>query len=145
MYLFETVGPDDEATRAIIATFRPFIQQRPISFKHIASLCDDPDISTNWKTQVTNIRSSVNSFLDAHPNNIEGQGEPIPTRWVILDVFIYGHILHVDDKKKRELYENWQSQEFYFLLLVTELNTILVNLCRAIFQIAAITRAELAE
>ncbi len=142
--LIEAVGPDNEATIAMIATFRPFIQQKPISFRSITSLCDDPGLSEDWKTQVTSIRSAVNSYLDSHPNIIEAPGEPLPTRRVILDTFIYGDILHIDDKRKREIYERWQSQDFYFLLLITEFNSILLNICRAIFQIAAITKAELA-
>jgi hypothetical protein len=78
--LIETVGPDNEATKAMIATFRPFIQQKPISFYSIASHCDDPGLSVSWKTQITNIRSTVNSYLDSNPNIIEAPSEQLPTR-----------------------------------------------------------------
>jgi hypothetical protein len=143
--LIEAVGPDNEATKALIATFRPFIQQKPISFKSITSFCEDPDVSEDWKTQITTIRSAVNTYLDSHPNIIVEPGEQLPIRREILDTFIYGDILHIDDRRKREIYERWQSQDFYGLLLITEFNSILLNVCRAIFHIAAITKVELAK
>ncbi|HAV76374.1 MAG TPA: hypothetical protein DCX53_03370 [Anaerolineae bacterium] len=141
--LIDAVGPDNEATKAMIATFRPFLQQKPISFSSIVSLCDDPDLSEEWKTQVTSVQSAVNSYLDSHPAIISAPGEPLPIRRTILDTFIYGKILHIDDKKKREIYERWQSQDFYFLLLITEFNSILLNLSRAILGIAKLSKDEL--
>ncbi len=143
--VIDAIGPDNEATKAMIATFRPFLQQRPISFRSIASLCDDPDLSPDWKAQITSIRTEVNSYLDSAPAIISAPGEPMPTRRTILDTFIYGDILHIDDDKKREIYERWQSQDFYFLLLITEFNSILLNLSRAILRIAKLSKDELAK
>ena len=118
--LIEAAGPDDDATKAMIATFRPFIQQRPISFGSIVELCDDPGLSSEWKSRVVPIRNTVNSYLDNQVVIVEPPGELLLTRRVILDIFMYGKILHVDDDKKRRIYEQWQSDKFFFLLLTTE-------------------------
>jgi hypothetical protein len=145
MSLIEAKGPDDDATKAMIATIRPFMGQRPISFGSIVELCDDPGLSSEWKSLVVTNRNDVNSYLDNQVAIVEPPGELLLTRRAILDIFIYGKILHIDDDKKHKIYEKWQSDKFFFLLLTTEFYATLAGLARAVFAIAEISKSELAK
>lgn len=85
----------------------------------------------------------MNIYLDSRPGILIGLGEIFPTRRKILDTFMNGNILHKDNKSKRKIYERWHSENIFGLFISTEFNAILVSMCNAIFQIAAITKAEL--
>ncbi len=142
-WTIEAVGPDDEATHAFMPTVRQFIRDEPISFRSLLKLCDDPDLSDKWKQGFIRIREEVNRYLDSYPDFPFAPGEKPMTRRGLLNVFLDGDIFHVKDEQKRDTFERWSTQEFYFLLLINEFNQILIVLFRAISYIAHLTQQEL--
>lgn len=140
-YVAKTQGPTDNDIYAFVSIARPFLQQKPISFQSMSSICDDPEVSPDWKTEFSHIRNRLNQYLDER--FAEGPQEAIPTRREIFHTFTYGDILHIDDAKKRKKLKEWESRGFDFLILVTEFNLILVALLNLIMQVAQLCEREL--
>jgi hypothetical protein len=135
----EYKGPDTESIEAFILTFRFFIQQKErISIRSLMQICDDPDISDVWKDKFQQIRTALNAFLDETPP----APEKIPTNRGIMDVFIYGHLAHEEQEKKRQ-YDEWRAQPDKFLFFNHQFNIILAGVLHMISFLLYWTEEEL--
>jgi hypothetical protein len=124
----EYKGPDAESIDAFILTFRFFIQDKDrISFRSLAQVCDDPDISDVWKDKFSQIRTALNEFLNETPP----APEKIPNNRRIMDVFIYGHLAHEDEEKKQQ-FDEWRATPAKFLFFNHQFNLILAEILRMI-------------
>jgi hypothetical protein len=143
-FVIEVVGPDEEGQLAFLPTFRLFVQKsEPISFRALVKLIHDPGLSKNWKTGFAATRDAINRYLDDHPDVPSPSDEPSFTRRDIMNVFISGDVMHVSDKEKRETFERWLANDFFFLFLTNEFNAILLKLYEAIVQILELSEREL--
>lgn len=146
--VIQVIGPNLDEIRSVLTLVRKFCSDEPASFKNLRTLIDDPELSDQWKKGYIDIREKVNGFLDSQNpilvgKNGDEQSEPMPSRREILDIFINGKIFHDKDQNKRNLYDEWKSDNIFFGLLSTELNSILMNLCGAILALAFLSKREL--
>lgn len=146
--VIQVIGPDPDEIRSVSTLIRKFCSDEPTSLKNLNLLIDDPGLSEQWKKGYVDIREKVNSFLDSRNSlligkSCEEKSEPMPTRREIFDIFINGKIFHDKDKNKRNLYNDWKSDDIFFGLIATEMNSILLNLCSAISALSGISKKEL--
>jgi hypothetical protein len=115
-----TTGPDDEAIRAFILTFRMFFRDGDgISFRQMAEVYDDPAVPTRLRDQYHNARAALKDFLDGSPAlgfNVNGE---LLKRDRILDVFLYGRHAHANPKL-RAVYDVWAQIPMMLALLENE-------------------------
>lgn len=122
--VYRNIGDDDwkryPELDGFVTTFRWFLQPEgkdefdislyPSTRNGVAKrpkLLDLANVSDNWKEVVTKAWESGNDFLKLELIDID---EPI-TRWKVLDVFIYGDIVHAT---QRETFKEWQRNPDLF-------------------------------
>jgi len=155
--------PDDDATDALILTFRFFIQENESpSFRWLAkNVMDDDDLSDEWKEDFTRVRDEFNAFLDTgsgyHETVVDPSAPPDPEKgqivgeydWThrqIMEVFIYGGMAHANPTK-RATYERWKSNSIpmAFALFVNIFDHVILTGLNAIAIVCDITERELAK
>lgn len=156
----EQSRPDDDATDALILTFRFFIQKNEApSFRWLAThVLDDPGLSEEWKQEFTAVRDFLNTFLDRQSGYNERVVAPPPAgtsgearlvgeyQWTnrqIMDVFIYGGMAHADPEK-RETYERWKSNALGFPFVQQSFDNIIMTVLNAIARVGYLSERELA-
>jgi len=119
----ERIGPDDEALKAFLLTFRFFVQDNErCSIRNVAAAYERLSVPEERKDLVRKARLDLNDFLDQPTFMKFGQDQVFHRR--ILDVFLYGNLAHSKDDK-REVLESWRAtpglwpimyNEFVFVL-----------------------------
>lgn len=98
----EVTGPDEEAVRAFVLTFRMFFKDGDgISFREMAAIYGSASVPGGDEYQWA--REAINQFLDS-PTMFNVNGERITHRR-LLDVFLYGSGLAHANPDKRAVYE----------------------------------------
>jgi hypothetical protein len=125
-------GPDDEALRAFVLTFRLFIQDNePCSVRNIAHVYERLDVPAERKTLVALARADLNTYLDAATFIAVGKDETRLTRRRIMDVFVYGTLAH-NKKEKRIVLDSWRGALGMWPIIYNELVQIVMR-CLQIF------------
>jgi hypothetical protein len=113
-------GPNHEAIKAFVLTFRLFIQDGDgLSLRRLTEIYDAPGTESELQQEFHQIHDAANARLDETPSlafNINGEAL---TRRRILEVFLYGGLAHLNPDKV-PVYESWRSQPMFFALLQNE-------------------------
>ncbi len=154
--------PDEDATDALILTFRFFIQENETpSFRWLSkNVMDDDGLSDEWKQEFIRVRKELNAFLDrrsdfhetvidaAAPATAGGGrivGEYDWTHRQIMQVFIYGGMAHANPKK-RAIYMRWKNNPMpmFFPFIANMFDHIIMTGLNAIAIACDATERELA-
>ena len=128
--LFVT-GPEPEAVEAFVLTLRFFVQDNEsTSFRKMASLYDELEITQELITQVQEGRAAINAFLDQN-SHMTVHGKTLSNR-EIFEVFLWGGLAHANPAKKR-IFDDWAADDHLFPLMQMAFHDILVELLRFIF------------
>lgn len=137
-------NPTEESIDAFLLTFRLFCQDRDgIAIRILKEeVLEDPEISFKWKEQFKVINNEWDDILNEHvPFVFDGKA---PTHLEVLNVILYGHYAHIDDKHLPQL-EEWNKDPLDFPHYEMDFITTLINLFIKIEEIAKITREELSD
>lgn len=120
-------GPDDDAIKAFVLTFRFFIQDNErCSIHNIAKIYNDElNIACELKNEFNEKRDGINQLLDSY-SILQINKQRVQYR-KILDVFFYGGLAHANEKKK-ELFDSWMRLPLIKGILVSEFHLILGNI-----------------
>ena len=134
--------PTDEQQDAISIHLRVFILDKDnISFRKLAELCDDPEISEKWKTEFKFERKILNNRLDQVA--AESKTDKITHR-DILNMFLFGKISHNNPSDgANKLYQKWITSELAYKDMHNTFHMIIVWLLRAILNISSASKEEL--
>jgi hypothetical protein len=137
--------PDAEARDAFVLTLRFFLlQNEPTSFRALARLLDEPDVSDDWKRAFSTLRSGVNECLATAYGEYEYEGAKHRfSNRTILETFLNGGLVHANDLKAVARYEEWTRQEGLFDMLEFWFISTLQTLFRAIWYLSGICSLEL--
>ncbi|MBN8581428.1 MAG: hypothetical protein J0L96_12215 [Anaerolineae bacterium] len=135
--------PTDEQLEAVVLNLRLFLQNGDgISFRELAKLCEDPDISKYWKDEFIVIRQNLNISLDIEV--VEDSNKGKLTNRDILNMFVFGKLAHKDPKDKHnELYRRWVTSDVEYKILINTFHTVVLSVLSAVFNISLISRKEL--
>lgn len=123
-------GPDDDAIKAFVLTFRFFIQDNErCSIRNIANIYEGLDIPTELINDFKSNRDGINSFL-SNRSMLKLKNENVEFR-KILDVFFYGGLAHANEEKKR-LFDYWMSNIVIKGFFISEFHVILATVFRFI-------------
>ena len=138
------VGPDEEAVSAFLLTLRFFIQDRDrMSFQYLdENVCNDPDLSAEWKQIIKGARVQLHQYLDISVEPIIVYEQP-PTIDEIVKTFIYGNYAHTYRKEYRERYKKWRQNKIMFSSYSMSFHLALLSMLSLIMYISAITEQEL--
>jgi len=126
-------GPDEEATKAFVLTFRFFIQNNErCSIGNIANIYSELPISDEIKNKFNDARSKLNNFLKS--NSILKLNDENISYAKILDIFFYGGLAHANEKKK-EIFDQWMGDPIVKGILINDFNLILGNMLNFILFI----------
>lgn len=139
--------PDEEKGDAALLTFRLFLQQNEdYSFPKIQSLITDLELSEEFRTKMTSAYRAYLELVNQQPVDIKPDffevGE-YPSWGEILNVVLYGSMVHTNDKKKRLKYKNWVRDDIRKFVLLQHFWLIVAEVLRYIFQISDFCREEL--
>ena len=113
----ETNSPPDESLEAFVLTLRFFIQDNEAtSIRNMSKLIAELPISDMIKERVQEGRKNFNSGL-GRPCEIMVDGVHL-TNGEIFDTFIYGHLAHANERKRR-LYGSWASNPIIMGMMST--------------------------
>ncbi|MFN8399317.1 MAG: hypothetical protein U0X74_04820 [Anaerolineales bacterium] len=133
--------PDNEKLDAISTTLRLFFQNKDgISFRKMAELCDDPDISKEWKEEFNFYRNNQNLMFEEIV--IEGDKGKL-TNKEILDMFLYGKLVHNIDDDNHKLYKKWVNNETEYEILYNMFHVVLVRVLTTVLNISSICKKEI--
>ncbi len=148
--------PDEDATQALVLTFRQFIQKDDRnSFRWLANnALDDPGLSEQWRQGFTKMRDELNNWLDS-PSSLRRRYERetvtrgVPamqegqlTKREIMDVFINGDYAH-GEPPKRKTFRRWKANPVWFQMAQFEFDYILMGALPAIWNVARLSDREL--
>lgn len=140
----EFCGPNREQLEAFVTRLRFFtLNKEPTSLKNVSELLgSDSTVPTKLIQQFEAVRKDLNKALDESPPiKMTSKNDPIPPTWrEIMDVFIYGDLVHSDQATR---YERWKSQEMAHVLFSYYLSRILSAMASGIVFIADLFDAEL--
>jgi hypothetical protein len=154
------IRPDDDATDALVLTFRFFIQEKEIaSFRWLAeNVLDDPGLSDEWKRGFMDARNHLNTYLDRQSGIVERVIAPAPvgasggaqlvgeyqlTNRGIMVVFIYGGMAHAN-LEKWETFERWKSNPLAFPFMQCRFDETIMAGLGAIAYVCGLSERELA-
>lgn len=136
--------PDEKERDAFLLTFRFFHQRNePISFDRLHNLANDPDLSSHCEDEVTRLRRAYRDYLDGHSEYTVNLFEGQPNRRQMLDVGLYGGLLHANRPKKVQLYKYWTKDSVRAGLFQQEFTKILLRLLDLIYELSDVSRQEL--
>ncbi len=139
----EREGPDEEMVDAVTLTLRMFIQKKePISLRKMATAYDHLPVSPSLKEQFRQIHEAINEALDS-PTYVAFNEVKITNREV-QDIFLYGELAHVEDRK-REVFETWRQMPALYCMLLNEFCTVIYRLISAVHAIRTINLAAIEE
>lgn len=98
-------GPDYEAIKSFVITFRNFILDSDnISIRSISAIYDKLPDNNELKNRFNDARKKFNEYLDT-TTITEYNGEKLTNRRLI-DTYIYGDVIHLE---KHDEFKNWIS------------------------------------
>jgi hypothetical protein len=103
---------------------------------------EDSQLSKTWKEGFIEVRDALNSFLAQSPMEIKASDMHSYTHKEIMDIFIYGHLAHVDIEKQK-VYELWQTQPPLFEMLKFHFYNTLATLFICIGRVSCLSEQEL--
>ena len=120
-------GPDDDAIKAFVLTFRFFIQDNErCSINNISKIYNaEPYIPNEIKTEFNSSRNIMKQFLESY-SMLQINKEGVQYK-KILDVFFYGGLAHANEQKK-ELFDKWMKISVVKGTFVSEFHLILGNI-----------------
>jgi hypothetical protein len=132
------IGPDDEALKAFLLTFRFFVQDNErCSIGNVAAAYERLTVPDERKDLVRRARTDLNDFLD-QPTFIKfGQDHVFHRR--ILEVFLYGNLAHNNDDK-REVVESWRATPGLWPIMYNEFVFVLTRCLTIIGWLEGINR-----
>lgn len=114
------IGADSEARAAACSLLRLFLQRRDgIELHQIAELYQSLTIADEDKRWVAESLKVLDEFLD-RATELRHNNEPPLTYRKILEVFLYGDLVHVNSKPnddKRSVFESWRENKVAYLVL----------------------------
>ena len=148
--------PDRDATKALVLTFRFFIQKKDhSSFRWLANnVLNDSGVSDEWKQGLTKIHNELNAWLDRRSSlneqyEVESETRGLPamqehslTHHEIMDVFIYGDFAH-GGSPKRKAFKRWKANPVWFEMAQLEFDLVLIGALPAIWNVARLSKREL--
>jgi hypothetical protein len=136
-------GPEHEAMKAFLLTFRLFLQDRDeLSFRKIDERYAEMPVSVGLRVEVAGIRKHVNTYLEQRSPFVI-RGEKI-TRRQLLDVWLHGELAHVNPDKRAVL-SRWGVAEDVRPLYQFEFEVIVTELTQAVFGIRQVNLRAIAE
>ena len=143
-WVIELGLPDDEKRDAFLLTFRFFHQRNErISFQRLHELAEDPDISDHWRTHAHRLQREYFDYLNDHSDYTANLFEGGPTRDLMLDIGLYGGLIHANRPNKVRQYRQWTRDELQAGLFHQEFTRILLRVLEFIEELAEISRSEL--
>lgn len=141
----EITRPTEEARDAFILTFRFFVvKNERTSFAGLAAFLDAPDVSPQWKEAFSNLRSAVNACLETSLGEYQYGGKKQSfSNWVILETFLYGGLVHANNRTAIARYEEWVAHPWIFALLEMWFISTIQKLLMAVRYLAALCEEEL--
>jgi hypothetical protein len=131
-------GPDDDAIKAFVLTFRFFIQDNErCSIRNVAKIYEDLDIPGEMKYDFRNNRNGINKFLNKH-SLLKLNNENVLLSKII-DVFFYGGLAHANEEKKR-IYDIWMNNIVVKGIFIFEFHTILGTMFRFILFVEELNK-----
>ncbi len=139
----EREGPAEEMIDAVVLTLRMFIQKRePISLPKLSKAYDSLPVSDSLKERFRETHKAVNELLDSVTHLI--YNEERITNQELIDIFVYGELSHVEDRK-RKVFEGWTQMPPFFAMLENEFCAVIYNLIGAMTVIREINVSVLQE
>jgi hypothetical protein len=136
-------GPEHEAMKAFLLTFRLFLQDRDeLSFRKIDERYAEMPVEGGLKMEVAGVRRHVNTYLDQRSPFVI-RGEQI-TRRQLLNVWLNGELAHVNPDK-RAILDRWGVAEDLRPLYQFEFEVIVTQLTQAVFWIRQVNLCAIAE
>jgi hypothetical protein len=136
-------GPDAEAMKAFVLTFRLFCRDRDgLSFREIEQLYESLPVSARLKEEIKGIRADVNRFLDGN-TPIVVSGETISRRH-LFDTWLFGEVAHLNPERRAQL-RAWRVEDDIRPLYQHEFEDITLALLQAVFWVRTTNLDALAE
>jgi hypothetical protein len=136
-------GPDEEAMKAFVLTFRLFLRDRDgLSFREIEQLYESIPVGEGLRKEIREIRAGVNEYLDADSPFVIF-GEEISRR-DLLDTWMWGEVAHFNAPKRERLAE-WRVADDVRPLFQHEFETVMLRVLQSIFWVRQANLAALAE
>jgi hypothetical protein len=134
--------PSDEQRDALLLHLRLFLQDKDnISFKKLADLCNDPELSEKWKTEFEFQRKILNIRLDQVA--AESKTEKITYRDVLY-MFLFGKIAHNNPSdKNNKLYHKWVTSKIAYKDMSNTFHEVIIWLLTALLNISSVSKEEL--
>jgi hypothetical protein len=135
----KTIEPNDESLKSFVLTLRLFLQNNDqISINNINEIYKKlPKNFQKEKESFSRARAKINHILDSNINFIDNNN--IMTYRDVLNIFIYGHLAHLKNDK-RKIYKDWISRKNIGVLDIykTNFHCISNNLIRCILHMQKI-------
>jgi NurA-like 5'-3' nuclease len=134
--------PAREQTDALLFNVRLFYGGKDdISIRRMAELCDDPDISDNWKSEFEAIRKNLNERFDMV--TIESPEGTITYR-DIFEMFLYGSLGHRTEKDKAyKIYQKNVTSKTARAIMYNTFHETIIFLSTAVINIGKASKDEL--
>jgi hypothetical protein len=137
--------PPDEARDAFVLNLRFFIMgNEATSFRSLATLVDDPELSDEWKDRFQTLRSAVNDMLaTAYGEYRFGGACHRFSNRQIMNTFLYGGLAHANDADAVARLQEWSRHAGIVAWLEMWFISTLRTLCMVIFLLSEFCEAEL--
>jgi len=133
--------PTESEVDAISLTTRMFVQNNdPVSFRNLATLLDDPGISSGWKEWFKVFRVRLNANMDGHLEfTVNGL---TLTKREVFNAFLYGEFAHSSESERAKL-DDWRRNPILFSMLEHEFQVTLFNVFSLAANLADVSKREL--
>jgi hypothetical protein len=118
-------------------------ENEPIAFPNIHSILNDKSLSENIQNRVIKIRKAYFNYLNSHSDYTVELFEGHPTRMDILKTVMYGGMVHINNQKTIEMFQEWTRDSIRESLLLQEFSSILNQLLVLIKVISEVFENEL--
>ncbi len=142
-------GPDEDAVRAVILTFRMLVQEGDgISIDAVSTSLSDASVDSSLRDRFQKSLDELLRFL-AEPLYIQFNGETY-ARGFLFDTMLYGHLAHLNPDKEKRV-RIWKGSGPLFGILWNEFVTTLaeylscLSFLRGIVQSVIANRARSAD
>lgn len=136
-------GPDAEAIRAFLLTFRLFVQDGDgLSFRNISDRYDTLPVSSELRTELASIRRELNEFLDGM-TPFDFCGERVSRR-DLMHTWLYGQLAHVNPNHRSRL-KRWTVAADTAPLVQGEFDHIVAAVTQSIFWVRQVNLRALQE
>jgi hypothetical protein len=143
-WLLEFGIPDVKERDAFLLTFRLFYQENePISFPNLTDLFDDLSLSDEYKNEVTATRQIYFDYINGSSSYTVDLFEGHPTRKQMLDVGLYGGLVHTNRPDRTTQFHIWASDDIRANLFEQEFTSFLIRILGLIYPLSDSCQQEL--